>query len=260
MNTWRVAFETPRAHEYFDKGGLRTLIGHDVPLWPLVLIKELADNALDACETAGIAPEIAITVEPDAFSVADNAGGLKPEIIDGSLTYEVRISDKKWYVCPTRGQLGSALKTLWPACAVATGTRSVVEVFSCGWHHTITAYGGEIKSHEKKPAAVRKGTFIKVHWPRIALQPDVRRTSRFLPRKLPGPAGQGRNRSRARLRGGKPACDVQRFGGRQDGRIQGDQSRMEEVASLRPGQRPLVFGGRRPQPTSRPLPRAEKAR
>jgi DNA topoisomerase VI subunit B len=170
MSTWRTTFETPRSSEYFEEGNLRALIGHEKPLWPLVLIKELIDNALDACEAAGIAPDIAVTVEADSFTVADNGSGLSPDTITRSLNYDSRISDKKWYVGPSRGQLGSALKTLWPACYVATGQRGVVEITACGVHHTITAYGGAIKSHDQEPATVKNGTFLRVHWPQIACQ------------------------------------------------------------------------------------------
>jgi len=171
VSTWRTAFSTPRSHEYFDPGTLCSLIGHDKPLWPPTLVKELIDNSLDAAESIGVAPEITVTVEADCFTVADNGGGLPPETIEGALDYDTRISDKKWYVGPTRGQLGSALKTLWPACYVATGyaTPSRVEVFACGWHHTITAYGGEIKEHAReKDDAVKNGTSVRVHWPQIA--------------------------------------------------------------------------------------------
>lgn len=169
MSTWRTTFETQRSHEYFEEDTLRGLIGYDKPLWPLTLIKELVDNALDECEMAKIAPEVAVTVGQDSFTVTDNGGGLSTETIEGSLNYDVRVSNKKAYVGPTRGRLGSALKTLWPACAVATGTKSVVEIIACGWHHTVTAYGGGIKSHAKKEdATVKNGTFIRVHWPEIA--------------------------------------------------------------------------------------------
>jgi DNA topoisomerase VI subunit B len=170
VSTWRTTFETPRSSEYFEEGNLRALIGHEKPLWPLVLIKELIDNAVDECESAEVAPKIAVTVEPDSFTVADNGSGLSPDTITRSLNYDTRISDKKWYIGPSRGQLGSALKTLWPACYVATGQRGVVEITACGVHHTITAYGGGIKSHDQKPATVKKGTFIRVHWPQIACE------------------------------------------------------------------------------------------
>lgn len=169
MSTWRTAFTTPRSTEYFDEGLLRNLIGHDKPMWPLTLVKELLDNALDGCESADIAPEITVVIEQDSFTVADNGPGLKPEIVKESLNYDTRISDKKWYVSPTRGKLGSALKILWPARFVATKQMGVVEVTACGYHHTVTAYGGEIKEHEcEKDATVKKGTFIRVHWPGVA--------------------------------------------------------------------------------------------
>jgi DNA topoisomerase VI subunit B len=48
---------------------LRVLLnqtGHDVSEWPLVVLKELADNALDECEEAGIAPSIDIEVDATA--------------------------------------------------------------------------------------------------------------------------------------------------------------------------------------------------
>jgi DNA topoisomerase-6 subunit B len=171
VSTWRTTFVTPRSAEYFNEGGLRALIGHDKPLWPLTLIKETVDNALDSCEAAGVAPEIAVGVEADSFTIADNGSGLRRETIEESLNYDTRISDKKWYVGPSRGQLGSALKALWPACYVATGQVSKVEVTASGWHHTVTAYGGEIKSHDQEPTAVKIGTFIRVHWPQIACMP-----------------------------------------------------------------------------------------
>jgi DNA topoisomerase VI subunit B len=162
-------FVTPRSAEYFNEGGLRALIGHDKLLWPPTLIKELLDNSLDGCEATDTSPKIAVTVDADSFSVSDNGPGLPPETIKESLNYDTRISDKKWYITPTRGQLGSALKTLWPACFVSTGQRGVVEITACGVHHTVTVYGGEIKSHDcEKGATVKKGTSIRVHWPGIA--------------------------------------------------------------------------------------------
>jgi DNA topoisomerase VI subunit B len=76
----------------------------------------LIDNALDACESApGGAPEIVVTLEPDAMTVADNGPGIPDHVIDRSLDYHIRVSDKKHYVAPTCGQLGNALKCIWGA-------------------------------------------------------------------------------------------------------------------------------------------------
>ena len=44
-------------------------------------VKELVDNSIDACEEAGITPEISITVDADSISVSDNGPGLSAETI-----------------------------------------------------------------------------------------------------------------------------------------------------------------------------------
>ena len=49
------------------------------------------------------------------FTVEDNGPGMSQELIQRSLDYEIRVSDKMYYVSPSRGQLGNALKCLWAA-------------------------------------------------------------------------------------------------------------------------------------------------
>src|SRR5713101_1030416 len=58
----RETFSAPRSLDFYSEDGLRAETGHGPEAWPLVILKELVDNALDACEEAGIAPEIAVTV------------------------------------------------------------------------------------------------------------------------------------------------------------------------------------------------------
>jgi DNA topoisomerase VI subunit B len=74
----------------------------------------LVDNALDAAEEAGIAPEISIEVstERGEIIIADNGPGLPPETVEGVLDYTSRISICEAYVSPTRGAQGNALKTI----------------------------------------------------------------------------------------------------------------------------------------------------
>jgi DNA topoisomerase VI subunit B len=168
----RTAFISDRAMDFFTESGLTSQIGCGKTLWSLAVAKELIDNSLDACESTDVAPEIVVTLEPDAFTVSDNGPGLKPEIIERSLDYHVRISDKKYYVSPTRGQLGNALKCLWAASFVANGERGLIEVTSCGWHHRIEVRLDRISqapniSHHKE-RLVKKGTCVKVHWTGIA--------------------------------------------------------------------------------------------
>jgi DNA topoisomerase VI subunit B len=71
----RELFETKRQLEYFSGKELSMQLGAAPSGWGFVLIKELVDNALDACETAGTPPEIHVTLTPDGFTVADNGPG-----------------------------------------------------------------------------------------------------------------------------------------------------------------------------------------
>src|SRR5678809_1081479 len=66
--------------EFFTKN--RHLLGFDSPLKALLTaVKEAVDNSLDACEEAGIVPEITVEITPtgeDRFRVAveDNGPGI----------------------------------------------------------------------------------------------------------------------------------------------------------------------------------------
>lgn len=112
----RTIFETSRLLEYFTERELRYQTGRPPREWPLVIVKELVDNALDACEDAGIAPEIAVTFEGDEtegrITISDNGPGIASEILVQILDFSVRVSDKEAYVSPTRGAQGNALKTV----------------------------------------------------------------------------------------------------------------------------------------------------
>ena len=46
------------------EAGLTTQIGHGSELWPIVVAKELIDNALDACESKDIAPQTVVALGP----------------------------------------------------------------------------------------------------------------------------------------------------------------------------------------------------
>ncbi len=93
--------------------------------WPLALTKELIDNALDACETASVSPVITVTLDGASVTVADNGPGLPEATLTKSLDYASRTSDKSYYVSPTRGQLGNALKCMWAGPFVYSGEELV---------------------------------------------------------------------------------------------------------------------------------------
>jgi DNA topoisomerase VI subunit B len=71
-----------RALEFFSEKELQMQIGFPVGGWPIALLKELIDNALDACETAGMLPDIEVVLEPDALSVRDNGPGLPASTLE----------------------------------------------------------------------------------------------------------------------------------------------------------------------------------
>src|SRR5215472_6605759 len=60
----RVAFKVSRLMEFCSERELQNQTGHSIYEWPLVVAKELLDNALDACEEAEVAPKVAVTVGP----------------------------------------------------------------------------------------------------------------------------------------------------------------------------------------------------
>lgn len=166
----RTPFTTSRLLEFFTEKELTMEIG-----WPLALVRELIDNALDACDNAGVAPAIRVVVEPDAVSVVDNGPGLPTPVLEKSLDYNVRISDKSHYVSPTRGQLGNALKCVWAAPFVADGTCGRVEVEMLGARHVIDVTLNRIAQepqlrHQQFPSdgLVKSGTLLRMRWPKIA--------------------------------------------------------------------------------------------
>src|SRR6516164_6711106 len=99
----RVAFKVSRLMEFCSERELQNQTGHSIHDWPLVVGKELIDNALDAAEEAEVAPEIAITVDGETVIVEDNAGGIDAETIKSILDYSIRVSSREAYVSPTRG-------------------------------------------------------------------------------------------------------------------------------------------------------------
>lgn len=165
----REIFETSRLSEYFNEKEMRAQIGMDKEFWPIAVLRELIDNALDACEATGIAPviDIDIDIKDDIISVTDNGNGIPVKTVKRSLDYLYRISDKAYYIAPTRGQMGNALKVVYAAPYVCTG-KGYVEITASGKkHHIIVSLdriAGEPKIEYKKSQFVKNGTSVKVQW------------------------------------------------------------------------------------------------
>ena len=166
----RTTFRTSRLLEFCSRKELVAQTGHEPDAWPLVVLKELVDNGLDACEEAGIAPEIEVKVEPGAITVVDNGPGMPPETVADILDFSSRVSSREAYVAPDRGAQGNALKTILAMPFVLDGEAGRVEISARGLHHRIEFAVDALRQepvirHRHEESDVRKGTSITVAWP-----------------------------------------------------------------------------------------------
>src|SRR5450759_4395470 len=91
----RTTFRSSRLLDFCSRTELIAPTGHREDQWPLVALKELVDNALDACEDAAVAPVVNVTVDADGLEVADNGPGIPVETLDGVLDFTVRDSNRE---------------------------------------------------------------------------------------------------------------------------------------------------------------------
>src|SRR3954447_1599342 len=71
----RETFRTSRLLEFCSRKELVAQTGHEVGDWSLTTLKEAIDNAIDACEEADIAPDIAIKVSTVTGEIAISDNG-----------------------------------------------------------------------------------------------------------------------------------------------------------------------------------------
>ena len=143
----RTTFSMHRTLEFFSKKELAQQIGAAPSGWPLAMLKELVDNALDAAETAGVDPDTRVEIGADFVRVTDNGLGIAADTIRASLDYSTRTSDKAASVAPSRGQLGNALKCVWAAPFVLDGAHGEVEVEIAGACYRIDVTLDEINQN-----------------------------------------------------------------------------------------------------------------
>src|SRR6516225_87299 len=170
----RIVFRTSRLLDFVGQRELTAQIGHAVPEWPLVVLKELVDNTIDACEEAGVAPVIVVEVSTvtggAAITISDNGPGIAADTVVGILDYSVRVSSREAYVSPTRGAQGNELKTVVAMPYALDGYRGTVDIVSCGVAHEIVFAVDRIRQeprirHTPTAASVKNGTSITVSWP-----------------------------------------------------------------------------------------------
>ena len=166
----RATFRTSRLLDFCSRKELIAQTGHQPEEWPLVLLKELVDNALDACEEAEVAPEITITVDDQGVTVADNGPGIPEATVAGVLDFTARASSREAYVAPDRGAQGNALMTLVAMPFVLDGKQGDIEIVAQGVRHRITFAVDTLRqqpviTHEPVEVEEKNGTEITVFWP-----------------------------------------------------------------------------------------------
>lgn len=169
----RATLKTSRLMEFCSKKELEKQTSHRPHQWPEVIVKELVDNALDACEDAHIAPKITIHVDKSCISVEDNGPGLPADTITGVLDFSHRVSSREAYIAPDRGAQGNALKTIVAMPFALDGDSGRVDITSHGQLHRIEFSVDPIAqepvvSREIRDADVKNGTKITVWWPKGA--------------------------------------------------------------------------------------------
>ena len=113
----RETFRTSREMDFFSQKELVTQTGHEMPEWPLVVAKELLDNALDACDEFEI-PVIDVIADAAGITAKDNGPGL-PDAASRAHGLLFCTSNREAYVAPDRGARGTPSRH----CCHAAGDR-----------------------------------------------------------------------------------------------------------------------------------------
>lgn len=154
--------------DFFTERELVTQTGHPRAEWPLVVVKELVDNALDACDEANVAPVVNITCDATGITVADNGPGLPESTLARAMDFSVRASNREAYVAPDRGAQGNALKTILPMPSIVdpAGGRLVIEAH--GKRHAIRCRADQVTQQptidDEWTAATTTGTTVRIEW------------------------------------------------------------------------------------------------
>jgi hypothetical protein len=134
----RTTFTTSRVMDFFSEKELVTQTGHGREEWPLVLVKELIDNALDACEESAVPPVIEVHCDAAGIAVADNGPGLPETLLLKQMDFGVRASNREvqrarvgphcgCFQCQTpEGYRRGACKSDGSSCVQQSQRRSVV--------------------------------------------------------------------------------------------------------------------------------------
>jgi DNA topoisomerase VI subunit B len=181
----RETFPTSRLLDFCTERELVKQIGHPVDQWPLVILKELVDNAIDAAEEANVAPVVLVSVANGDITITDNGPGISPETVADILDFSVRVSSREAYVSPTRGAQGNASKTIVAMGFAIDGARGHTIIESRGIAHHINFRVDQVRQepkvdHVREGSNVKNGTRVSVRWPVCACSKLDQAKSRFL--------------------------------------------------------------------------------
>jgi len=162
-----LLFHMPRASEFASERELTAQIGHPPEDWPIVGIRELIDNALDAAEGPGQSPAIAVKIGPEYIDVEDNGPGIPAEAILGAADFDVRVSAKVGIAAPTRGQQGYGLKVVLAMPYARTGRPSVTTFYTQGECITVTLSRDELSQLPvsritRGPSETKTGNIVRL--------------------------------------------------------------------------------------------------
>ena len=164
----RTTFSTSREMDFFSKKELITQTGHEVAEWPLVFLKEVIDNALDACEEADVPPVVDVVADAAGITIRDNGNGLPESTLKAAMDFTVRASSREVYVSPCRGAQGNALKTLLPMPRVVDPDSGRLIVQAHGKRHIITCGANPISQqaevNDDAADVPTIGTEIRMEW------------------------------------------------------------------------------------------------
>jgi len=164
----RTTFTTSRVMDFFSERELNTQTGHGRHEWPLVFVKELIDNALDACDEAAVPPVLDITCDPCGITVADNGPGLPESTLLRQMDFGVRASNREAYVAPTRGAQGNALKTILPMPSVIDPQDGRLVIAAHGKRHTLRCRVDQISQEpvidDDAQETDTHGTSVRIEW------------------------------------------------------------------------------------------------
>ena len=160
--------------EFFEKN--KHLLGFDSPVRGIITtVKEAIDNSLDACEEAGVLPDIYLGVfrmQDEAFKVVveDNGPGIVPDNIPyvfGKLLYGSRFHQ----IRQSRGQQGIGISAAVLYAQLTTGTPTQI-ISRCGADRSAYRFLIQIKTETNEPDILSRQeiTWDRTHGTRIEIE------------------------------------------------------------------------------------------